>query len=125
MLTSAYYVTVQTRDAYATAEYVSITGQLVNALQCTLGSLQELSDIMHSTKLTNASVEVEVAQSELTSTSPITARCVVRADAPGKLVFDKNLFTAKLTEAVDMPVKVTKRVVSKDELAAAAVLVED
>ena len=119
MPTSAYFVTVQTRDEFPGSDYAEIAGQLTNALHTTLGEPSNLCTIVHSTEITDPRVEVEIMQSKPSSTAHIMARCVVQADALTKLVFDKNLFTNMLSAELTFPVKISKRVVTKDELMAA------
>lgn len=117
MPVSGYYVTLQTRDPVKTAEYAQTAGQLTNAIQATLGDPHKLREVLHCPEITDPRVEVEVAQSEPESTHcPVVARCVVQADAPKKLSFDKNLFTA-MVRGQDLPfnVTITKRMVAKDE----------
>lgn len=125
MPTSAYYVSVQTRDTFTSTDYAQTAGQIVQALYTTLGDRAKLGSVVHSTAFTDPRVEVEVSQLEHAPTSPIIARCVVQADAPTKLAFDKNLFTNMLRVELPLPVTISKRVVPKDEQIAAAALAEE
>ena len=114
---SGYYVTVQTRDPVDTADYAQTAGLLTNALQDILGDPHKLREILHSIEISDPRVEVEVAQSEPESIQcPVVARCVVQAEAPKKLTFDKNLFTAMVRgQELPFAVTITKRMVAKDE----------
>ena len=73
--------------------------------------------ITRTPSLTDARVEVEIAQREPEPESPITARAVVKALTPGKMQFDKNMFSKMVKESLSFPVKITKQAVSQEELA--------
>ena len=65
MPTTAYYLTIETRDRYDATEYVeTIAGRLANALQTTLQDTHKLAALTNCTSLSNPRIEVEVAQSE-------------------------------------------------------------
>jgi len=125
MPTSAYFVTVQTRDSFSCTEYTRICGEITNALRDTLGDASKLATVLHSTEFTNAAVEVEIMQSECAPTSPVMARCVIQADADAKLTFDKTVFTNMIRTELEVPVTISKRVVAKDELTVAHALAEE
>ena len=111
----AYYVTLETREKYGTDEYAAIAGALVNALQNTLADKQKFQSLMHSTDLSDARVEVEVAQVEAACSSTIAARCIVQAESTSKLNFDKTLFTNMIRSLLEFPVTITKRVVKEED----------
>lgn len=119
MPTSAYFITLQTRDEFTAPEYGQATGHLTNVLHATLGDPTKLRSLMHATEITDPRVEVDISQSQPSETAQITARCVVQADAPSKLSFDKSLFTSMVRAELPFPVTVSKRAVSKDEQAMA------
>jgi hypothetical protein len=127
MPTSAYFVTVQTRDSFSFTDYTRISGEITNVLRDTLGDTSKLGTILHSTEFTNAAVEVEVMQVSHDSdlTAPIVARCVIQADADAKLTFDKTLFTNMIRTDLAFPVTISKRTVAKDELVVAAALADE
>ena len=60
-------------------------------------------------------VEVEVSQTE-PAPCPISVGCVIRATSPGKLTFDKNLFTSMIRTELQIGVHITKRALPKEEL---------
>lgn len=123
MPTLAYFVTLETRAPFETCEYAQTAGQLANALQCTLGHYETLSAVTRSTSLTNARVEVEIAQTATQSeTSQIVAHAVVKADTEDKVTFDKNLFTKIIRDKLPLPVKITKQAVNQEELASIAAM---
>ena len=125
MPTSAYFVTIQTRDSCNFVDYTRMSGEITSVLRDTLGDTSNLGTILHSTEFTNAAVEVEVMQSACAPEAQIVARCVIQADADAKLTFDKTLFTNMVRAELAFPVTISKRVVAKDELAVAAALADE
>jgi hypothetical protein len=119
MFTSAYFVTLETRDIVGPEEYTTTAAALVHAIHNSIGSIDDLCVVMHASKpvIINAQVEVEVMQSSDAHASQITARALVRVDASKKLAFDKNKFSVSIRNDLDFPISVAKRVVSKEELA--------
>jgi hypothetical protein len=117
MFTSAYFVTLETRESFSSETYSVAANTLVHAMQSSIGDYTKLCEIMHS-DVCNAQVEVEVMPSTEDAISQITARALVRGDALKKLTFDKNRFTAMIRADVDFPVAIAKRAISKEELAA-------
>tara|TARA_B100000212_G_scaffold313296_1_gene266105 strand:- start:539 stop:910 length:372 start_codon:yes stop_codon:yes gene_type:complete len=113
----AYFVTLETRHPFDADTYTRAAGELSNTLQSTLGDYEKLCSITHTPNLTDARVEVEIAQREPEPESPITARAVVKALTPGKMQFDKNMFSKMVKESLSFPVKITKQAVSQEELA--------
>ena len=96
--------------------YTRAAGELCNTLQSTLGDHAKLCSITRTRSLTDARVEVEIAQREPEPESPIVARAVVKAMAADKMPFDKNMFTKMVKESLSFPVKITKQAVSQEEL---------
>lgn len=113
----AYFVTLETRHPFDADNYTQIAGQLSNVLQSTLGDSATLQSLTHTTTLTDARVEVEIAQTEPAVLSPIVANAIVKASTADKMSFDKNMFTKMVRELLAFPVKVTKQAVAQDELA--------
>ena len=120
MPTSAYFVTLETRDSVPNTDYARVAGTLTNALHMTLGDINKLCLVMHSVEFSDPRVEVEITQ----SVPAAIARCVVYAESTTKLTFDKNLFSTMVCAELPFPVKISKRAVSKDELIAMAALDE-
>lgn len=113
-MSSAFFVTLETRESFDVDQYLEAAGQISNALHATLGDLPKLRSISKSPDLANPRVEVEITQSTPTPSAPITARAVVHAD--GKWSFDKNAFTSMVRAELPFPVAVSKRMVPKEEL---------
>ena len=111
MISTAYFITVETRQPVEIERYTTVAGSLLQALQATLGDRPSLENITKK-DVHNARVEVEVVQTDM---SAVCARVVVQADADGKLAFDKNAFSSMIRSELDFPVNITKRSVSKDE----------
>jgi hypothetical protein len=112
----AYYITVETRDSFDAQEFTAVAGQLCNALQSTLGDLTTLRSLTHTPTLSNARVEVEIAQTDSEKLSPIAARAIVKAAGGRKASFDKNLFTRLVRDVFTPPVRITKQAVATDDL---------
>ena len=110
MVTSAYYVTLETRHPCAVDTYADVAGALSNALHATLGDYTKLASLTRAKDLHNAKVEVEVAQSESSETATVIARAIVQVDASDKVAFDKNMFTSMMRAALPFPVSISKRV---------------
>ena len=117
MVLTQYFVSIETRDTFPTDEYLHISGQLASKLHEILGDL-ELFRRVTNKECTNARVEVEINQNEEEKT--ISAQILVQAEAPSKFPFNKTTFAAILKEALPFVVSVTKRAVTKEEMAQAA-----
>ena len=114
----AYYVTLETRHHILTDDYGPCAGQMSNALYSTLGDFAKLQSLTKCPTLTDARVEVEISQTDPSpDSSPIAARAVVRATAPDKMSFDKNMFTKMVRDVLPIPVKITKQAVPQEDLA--------
>lgn len=113
-MTTAYLVTLETRDAFSTDAYLDAAGQLSNALFATLGTHEKLCLCAKVDSLESPRVEVEIAQSEPKESASIIARAIVRNDA--KMTFDKNTFSAMVRAELPFQVNVSKRMVPKEDL---------
>ena len=120
----AYFVTLETRHPFDADAYTYAAGELSNTLQSTLGDYANLRSITRTPSLTDARVEVEIAQREPEPESPIVARAIVKATAADKMSFDKNMFTKMVKESLSFPVKITKQAVSQEELSPSLFSVE-
>ena len=116
MPTTAYYLTIETRDRYDATEYAeSIAGRLAHALQTTLQDTHKLAALTNCTSLSNPRIEVEVAQSERPQAPDYKSAVVARAilmttHPPGKLYFSKNKFTHHMRNALrEIPISVKKQ----------------
>ena len=125
MPVTSYVVNVTTRDEFLATDYTARSGELVNALQSTLGDAHKLRTLMHSETSTDPRVEVEVTQAKEAPSACITACCVVTATDAQKLAFDKNMFATMISTHLPFAVRVTKRFVTKEEQVAAQQLTED
>lgn len=112
---SAFYISLLT-DPTPTAEYTLTANSLVEALASTLGDQETLLRLLKTKTLARATVEVEVRQTEPKAVAPIVASAVLDLDAASKVNFDKNSFSAMIREALDFPVKISKRAIGKEEL---------
>lgn len=120
MLTTAFFVTLETRKLFNETEYTEACAEIVAALSRTLGEVSKLREIMGSVELRDARVEVEVAQVTdklADGAAPITARTAVQVEAPEKLAFNKAAFAAFLRFETSIPMTISKRAISKEELA--------
>ena len=116
MPTTAYYLTVETRERYTAHEYIhKIAGRLANALQFVLQDTQKLSVLTNCTSLSDPRIEVEVVQTEVPQppdyVSKVAARAVLlTTHPPGKLAFSKNKFTHHMRNALpDIGINVRKQ----------------
>ena len=111
----AYYVTIQTRQAYDADEYTLVAGQLSNALQSTLGDITTLRAVTHTPNLTQTRVEVEISQLE-ERTSPVLAHAIVRGATEDKMHLDKNMLSKLVRDELPFAVKITKQAVTSELL---------
>jgi hypothetical protein len=121
MSTTGFFITIETRKSFDLAAYADTTGSIVQALRGTLGDMERLCEVMGSTEISDARVEVEVMPTENiqgSSGSQITAHAVVQVGASEKLTFNKNAFTMMMRQELPFQVGITKRVISQEELAA-------
>ena len=118
MVTTGFFITIETRKPFDRKAYTDTADTIVQALRGTLGDMQLLSEVMGSTELCDARVEVEVMPTEDTDVSTIAAHALVQVDAPEKLSFNKNAFTVMLRKELPFQVMISKRVVAQEELAA-------
>ena len=116
MVLTVFFTSLETRQAVDCKDYVQVAGELVQALHTTLADTDKLCSIMHADGLQDARVEVEVQQTADAPSATVIARALVQADAPSKLVFDKNRFTSLVRSELEFAVNITKRAVSKEEL---------
>jgi hypothetical protein len=114
MPTHAYFVTLETRHPYRTEAYTQVTGELCNVLQSTLGDTTKLRSVTRTPDLTDARVEVEIAQTDPGPLSRVKAHVVVKASAPDKMAFDKNLFTKMVRDLLPYAVKITKQLLPEE-----------
>ena len=112
----AYFVTLETRHPFDPDAYTIAAGELCNTLQSTLGDCAKLRTITRTPSLTDARVEVEIAQREPEPESPIVARAIVKAFTANKMPFDKNVFTKMVKDLLSFPVKITKQAIPQEEL---------
>jgi hypothetical protein len=120
MTQQAFFVTLETRHPFDADGYAQIAGQLANVLCTTLGDITTLGDVTHVSDLSDARVEVEIAQTAPEPTSPIAARAILTATTAEKMSFDKNKFTKMVRDLLPFPVKITKQAVPQEELELAA-----
>jgi len=113
---SAYQISVETVNRIAPEKYAEVAAQLVSALHNSIGEATALFSITHYNGISTATVEVDVVQKEDASDSEVIARAILMMEAPQRVGFDKNIFTAMVKNAVDVPVKVGKRAMPRDEL---------
>lgn len=125
---SAFYVTLETKDEVDRESYAQVAGQLCNTLHTTLGQIESLRKIVHTTEITNPQVEVEIGYSgsgaypePFRSPPVVVARAVLKATVPSKMTFDKNLFTKMVRSQLPFPVKITKQSISQEELMGMAI----
>lgn len=111
----AYFIQLETRDAYSVAEYAYIAGQLANCLQQTLGNFDTLVSLTVP-DLSDAHVEVEVHQIAAAPEAAVLARALLKVEASGeKMPFNKTKFTKMMRQKCPFLVKVTKQAVPMEE----------
>ena len=117
---AAFYVTVTTTDAITLTSYSEVTGQLLCAIQQTLGDATMFRDVVKA-DVSEPHVECELSAVDEVMPSRVQARVILRfeLETVSKASFDKNAFTAAVRAELGpmLPVKVTKRAVTPDELA--------
>ena len=101
MSTSAFYITLATEQSVPVSDYTATTGQIVQAFYTALGTHAKFVELTHTSEHTDLRVELEVIQEFAAAESPILAHAVVQ----GKNHVGKSF-----------PVKVSKRVVPKEEM---------
>lgn len=127
-MTSTYWITVQTEQVYPTTaseegegSFDWVAGHLVTACEALFTSSESIRSITRSDTITETTTEVEVRLLEPDSLqSPVLARVLFNAEAPGKVGLDKNRMSTLLRSRLPFPVKVLKRALGVDEVLAIA-----
>lgn len=112
---STYFVTVETRAVIDLQRYDTVAAQLLHELRQTLGDASNLRMLTHINEFSEAVVETEIT---LSPKGHVLAQTLVQVESPSKLRFDKNRFTQLLRARLPDQITVTKRALTKDDVAA-------
>lgn len=114
MVTTAFNITVTSEEPVK--DYTEAADQLCEALRMSLATAEYAKQLTHTTdEIESGAVEVEVSQEP---SGHAVALAVWQLEASKKIALDKTGLSTLLKDMLPFAVKVNKRAVTKDEMAA-------